>query len=230
MWWLMRGEDDVPADDAWLAPAEAARLARYRFPKRRAEYRLRRWVGKQAAAAIAGLDPAPESVASIEVLNRSTGAPYVQVHGVPLDVDISLSDRAGRAVCLIGERFAAGVGIDLEIIEPRSDGFVRDFLTPAEQAFVRHRAAAWELGRDAAATLIWSAKESALKVLGIGLGADTWTVEVRLTEPSGSEGWAPLEVHQTGTGRRFPGWWRRDEAFLLTVAHGAEAPPPGRLP
>ncbi len=123
------------------------------------------------------------------------------------------------------------MGVDLEIVEPRSDGFVSDFLTPAEQAVV-----AADPGRDwhdAAANLIWSAKESALKVLRTGLRADTRTVEVVLEDPTGiSAGagqWQRLTV--ASGARRFPGWWRRDGVFLLTVvAASGLAEPPQELP
>lgn len=235
MRWLARGEVEVPADDTWLAPAEAARLARYRFTKRRTEYRLRRWTGKQAVAALAGLDASPDRLAGIEVLNRPTGAPYVQVDGVPLGVDVSLTDRAGWAVCLVGERTGSGhgegvasVGVDLEIVEPRSDGFVTDFLTATEQVFVRSRPDGVE--RDAAANLLWSAKESALKVLRTGLRADTRSVEVHLTGGPRADGWAPLEVRVAAGTRVLPGWWRRDGVFLLTVAYDVPAEPPEVLP
>jgi len=225
MRWLARGEHELPPDDAWLAPAEAARLARYRFTKRRTEYRLRRWAGKQAVAAVAGLDPRPERLAAIEVLNAPGGAPYVQVDGARLGLDVSLTDRAGWAVCLVGPAAAPGaepaaVGVDLELVEPRSDGFVEDFLTADERDHVRslHGDA-----RDAAANLYWSAKESALKVLRTGLRADTRSVEVTFGGPARADGWAPLQVRSTA-GDRFPGWWRRDGVFVLTVTYGAGAP------
>lgn len=227
MRWLAVGEREVPDDDAWLAPAEAARLARYRFTKRRTEYRLRRWAGKRAVAALTGLAPAPARLAAVEVLNRPTGAPYVQVDGEPLGVDVSLTDRAGWAVCLIGTG-ASGVGVDLEIVEPRSAGFVADFLTPAEREHVASRPD--RAGHDEAANLIWSAKESALKVLRTGLRADTRSVEVRLTGPARPDGWAPLEVGAAAGTLCLPGWWRRDGMFLLTVAYDTPAEPPQVLP
>lgn len=236
MRWLARGEDEVPADDGWLSPAESARSAEYRFAKRRGEYRLRRWAGKQAVAACAGLDPSPGALAAVEVLNRPTGVPYVLVDGVPLGVGISLADRAGWAVCLVGDRPDAEVGVDLELVEPRSDAFLADFLTPSERELVLGGTAppggVVPVGRDVLANLVWSAKESALKVLRTGLRADTRSVEVRLTGPARDDGWAPLEVHALAAGHPLPGWWRRDGRFVLTVAHapgarggGADGPP-----
>ncbi len=229
MRWLARGEAHVPAGQQWLTPAESTRAASMRFTKRRTEYLLRRFAGKSAVAATLGLPDDPATLGRIGVLNRRTGAPYVQVDGAALGLDISLTDRAGWAVCLVGPDLGA-VGCDLEIVEPRSAGFVRDFLTPAEQAVV----AAWPGpdGWDAAANLIWSAKESALKVLRTGLRADTRTVEVALGSAAGGESWSgvgtwhPLVV-DAGAGRRYPGFWRRDGTFLLTVvaAAGLDSPP-----
>jgi 4'-phosphopantetheinyl transferase len=225
MRWLARGEGELPQDDGWLAPAEAARLARMRFTKRRTEYRLRRWAGKQAVAAVTGLEPTPARLAGIQVLNRPTGAPYVLVDGDPIGMDVSLTDRAGWAVCLVGEPGGA-VGVDLELVEPRSEGFVADFLTAGEVDFVRSLPT--ESQRHAAANLLWSAKESALKVLRTGLRADTRSVHVTLDGAQRPDGWAALEVEAAG-GRRMPGWWRRDGVFVLTVTYDAPAEPPRLL-
>ncbi|MEZ5186174.1 MAG: 4'-phosphopantetheinyl transferase superfamily protein [Candidatus Nanopelagicales bacterium] len=229
MQWLVRGESQVPEDQQWLTGTEAARASAMRFTKRRSEYLLRRYAGKCAVAAAVGLPADPVNLGRIGVLNRMTGAPYVEVDGRTLGLDISLTDRAGWSVCLVGPDLAA-VGVDLEIVEPRSDGFVRDFLTTAERDIVATFSGSDS--HDAAANLIWSAKESALKVLRTGLRADTRTVEVVLEEPSsiGADGgWQRLSV-ASGAGR-FPGWWRRDGVFLLTVvAATGMAEPPQVLP
>jgi 4'-phosphopantetheinyl transferase len=114
------------------------------------------------------------------------------------------------------------VGCDLELVEPRSPGFIADFLTEPEQRFVTARPIGHE--RDAAANLLWSAKESALKVLHTGLRRDTRSVEVTVDAPGG-DGWGSLTVRST-EGGLFPGWWRRDGQFLLTVTAAAPGPPP----
>ncbi len=229
--WLARGEHELPVTDEWLTLGEAGRAARMRFTKRRKEYLLRRWVGKHAVATAAGLPTDLRSLARIEVANRRSGAPYVLVEGAPLGLDVSLTDRAGWAVCVVGADLSR-VGCDLEVVEPRSAGFVTDFLTPAEQAYVASRP---DVDRAAAANLIWSAKESALKVLRTGLRRDTRSVEVVVEAPGatvapggGETGWAGLEV-RTAEGGVLPGWWRRDGLFLLTVASDQPLPAPGQL-
>ena len=229
-WWA-GSEERVPGGLDWLSARELARLDGVRFTKRRTEYLLRRWVGKRAAAARLGLPTDAASLAGLEVLNRMTGAPYVAVDGVEAACEISLSDRAGTAVAVVGSphREGGALGIDLEVVEPRSAGFVADFLTPAEQAWVTGPAAEdGGLGRDAAANLVWSAKESALKVLRLGLRADTRWVEVSVAEERRPDGWAPFSATWRGD-RVLPGWWRRDGVFLLTAATERPVDPPEAL-
>lgn len=231
MRWLARSEAELPADLGWLTEYESARLAGMRFTKRRTEYLLRRWTGKHAVASVAGIDHDPASLARIDVRNRRTGAPHVQVDGHPLGMDLSLTDRAGWAVCLVaaqGFPDTGTVGVDLEVVEPRTSGFLADFLTPAERLYVTSRAVtsrADDDGRHAAANLVWSAKESALKVLGTGLRADTRSVEVTVMHDPRADGWSRLVVGTSG-GRQLPGWWRREGEFLLTVAYAILAEPP----
>ena len=230
MRWLSCGEQSVTEGTDWLSDRERGYLDTIRFTKRRTEFLLRRHTGKRTVCAALEMPTDVDTLARIEILNRLTGAPYVQVDGERAALDISLSDRAGWAVALIGSEgaMAAGtLGIDLEIVEPRSAGFVSDFLTPAEQEYVagRGRGEGW----DEAANLIWSAKEAALKVLRVGLRADTRTVEVTVGEDTDADGWRRLSVRHVD-GQVFPGWWRRDASFLLTLAALTETPPPTLLP
>ncbi len=198
MHWLVVGESQLPRGLDWLSQREATRLAGMRFTKRRNEYLLRRWAGKVAVATLAGRRTDPASLRGVEVLNRATGAPEVWLGGRPCGLQVSLTDRAGWAVCLVDEASgsAGSVGVDLELVEPRSAGFVQDFLTPAEQRDVNSRPDEQE--RHAAANLIWSAKESALKVLQTGLRADTRDVEVTVAREPDGAGWMPLRVRARG--------------------------------
>ena len=166
------------------------------------------------------------------MLNHPTGAPYVIAEGAPPGLEVALTDRAGWAVCLVGTAMGR-LGCDLELVEPRSAGFVADFLTAFERDWVQALPAT---DRDAAANLIWSAKESALKVLQIGLRRDTRSVEVAIGDAgavstdedgTGQDGWSPLEV-RPAEGGVLPGWWRRGGRFLLTVVTESPLPPPDR--
>nr|WP_225956692.1 4'-phosphopantetheinyl transferase family protein [Amycolatopsis lexingtonensis] len=207
---------DVATADDWLSPAEAARLGALAHPKRRSELRLSRWTAKHALAAVLGLGTEAAALARIEVRPAATGAPVACHDGVPAPVAVSLTDRADWAVCLTGPPGTA-LGCDLELVEPRSAAFVRTWFTD------RERRAVSAGDRSLLANLIWSAKESALKVLGTGLRRDTRSVEVELgaTRP----GWSPLVV-RAAEGGEFPGWWRRYGEFVLTCAAAAPGPPP----
>lgn len=228
MRWLAHGEPDLPDHRQWLAVDEQRRLAGFRFTKPHTEYLVRRWTAKHAVAAALGHGTSTTDLRRIEIRNRPSGAPYVQVDGQPAELDVSLTDRAGWAVCLVssaGQMQAGTLGVDLEIVEPRSDSFLADFLTPAEQLVVR--AAPTRDDRDALANLHWSAKEAALKTVQLGLRVDTHDVHVRLGAAATADGWRALEVDALG--RSFPGWWRRDGKFVLTVTfdpdHLPAAPP-----
>ena len=209
--WLARGEPDLPGTDGWMSDAEAAVCARMRFTKRRREFQVSRWAAKQAMAALQGGAVEP---AGLEVRHHPSGAPEAWAGGRPLPVGISLSDRAGWAVCLLGLG-PGDVGCDLELVEPRSAAFVRCFFTAAECRLVGDS--------DLLANLVWSAKESALKVLRTGLRRDTRTVEVWLGETGA--GWSPLTIRADGV-RCLPGWWARFGDFVLTVATAVPSPPP----
>ena len=228
MWWLAHGEHEVPPSLGWLSLHEGKHLASIRFTKRRNEYLTRRWTAKQAIATVLEIDRTPASLARIEVRHRPSGAPYVHLDGRAAEVDVSLSDRAGWAVCLVGPPGSAEsgtLGIDLEVVEPRSDEFVADCVTSAE---LEHVKGLTDLDRrHEAANLIWSAKEAALKVQQVGLRVDTRTVEVQLRGERRPDGWSPMNV--TGAAGRMPGWWRRDGAFVLTIACDAHREPPELL-
>lgn len=217
--WLARGEGALPSDLGWLTPGEAERAAGMRFPKRRNEYLLRRLAAKQAVALTMGLTAEAAALSRVAVLNVPSGAPYVLVDGAPAGVDVSISDRAGWAVCVVAK---GSIGCDLELVEPRSAGFVSSFLTDAEQAYVVAAA-----DRDVAANLVWSAKESALKALQTGLRRDSRSVAVTVHDGPLSD-WAALSV-RTAEGLLLPGWWRRDGHFLFTVVARVAGPAPVAL-
>lgn len=222
--WLARGEDMLPAAGGWLSAAERGRADAMRYAKRRTDFLLGRWTLKHAVARVLGWPDDDATLARIEARPAPGGAPRLFVDGRPAARGISLSDRAGCAVCLVGSRMAE-IGCDVELVEPRSDAFVRDYLTDREVRMVQGGGPA----RDLLANLVWSAKESALKVLGTGLRADTRSVEVSVADLSPAElAWSPLEVVTDG-GASFPGWWRRSGEFLLTACWPGGGPAPAGL-
>src|SRR5512143_4123439 len=220
--WLSQGMADVPLDDAWLSPRESAWIARMRFPKRRSEFRLGRWTAKKALALYVGRGDSTEALRAIEIDRAPDGAPAPLVDSRPADAYVTMTDRADQAVCLVGPPGPA-LGCDLELVEPRSDAFVADFLTASEQRLVA--GAGDRDARDLLANLVWCGKESALKVLRTGLRRDTRSVEVSLPGGPVVDGWSPLSV-RASEGALFPGWWQRFGAFVLTVAATEPFEPP----
>jgi 4'-phosphopantetheinyl transferase len=212
--WHSAGMAEVPADQAWHDPALAARLQSMRFRKRRDEAELGRWTAKQALARALDFDSSDTaSLQRIAIRNAADGAPEAFLDGGPAGMRIAMTDRADWAVCALLDGHG-DVGCDLEIVEPRSAAFVADYFTDEEQRLVARSS-----DHDAMANLLWSAKESALKVLRTGLRRDTRTVDVRLEAEGASDAkWHPLEVHDLVTGTMFPGYWIRYGPFLLTVA------------
>ncbi|HEY1343216.1 MAG TPA: 4'-phosphopantetheinyl transferase superfamily protein [Bryobacteraceae bacterium] len=213
VYWLEQSASDVPETDDWLTPYERARLDSLRFPKRRADWRLGRWTAKQVVAVCLEL-PSP---AAIEIRAAPSGAPQAFVAGDRAQLAISISHRRGVAVCAAAPD-AIALGCDLELVEPRSDEFVADYLTVDEQALVARE--------PAVVNVLWSAKESALKALGEGLRLDTRRVAVEIgTTAEGVHGWHPLRVRCPG-GETLDGWWDSDGELVRTmVASPAPHPP-----
>ena len=205
--WLSRTHADVPAGEAWLGPHERGVLAGLRVAKRREDWLLGRWTSKLAVSA--WLDATPERV---EVIAAPDGAPEPYLDREPAPVALSLSHRAGRALAVVADQ-PNSVGCDLELIEPRSDAFVREWLSPSEQALV---AAAGD-GPARAANLFWTAKEAAAKARREGLRLDVrGAVADPGTARASAAGWHPLRVDWDGA--TIAGWWRAEPDWVMAVA------------
>jgi 4'-phosphopantetheinyl transferase len=227
VYWLEQTEADVPAENDWLSESEAFRLDGMRFARRRADWRLGRWTAKRAVAAYLNLPADPRFVAGIEIRPAPSGAPEVFLAERPAAVTISLSHRAGFAICAVAP-LGTALGCDLEAIEQRSDAFVADYFTAEEQALL-----AWAPAPDRSRllALLWSGKESVLKALRAGLRLDTRCVMVSPVDALryGSEdgppyrlnAWHPL--HARCNREIFHGWWQRTGNLLRTLV---AAPPP----
>ena len=176
--WYEQSSAQVSAEEDWLSPWERPRLWSLHIAKRRGDWRLGRWTAKYAAADYLNLPHDPATFASIEIVPAASGAPEVFLNGTPARLSISLSHRDGIAACAVGAP-GAMFGCDLEIVEERSDAFVSDYFTAAEQKLLDSAARGQ---RSLFIAVIWSAKESALKALRTGLRNDTHCVSVRVSE------------------------------------------------
>ena len=219
VYWLEQAEADVPPENDWLSARESACLSGLRFAKRRADWRLGRWTAKCAVASFLDLPTDARGLAQIEIRPASSGAPEVFLANEPAAVAVSISHSSGVAACAVA---APGVelGCDQEVIESRSDAFSADYFTESEQALVARVSAA---ERSRLVTLLWSAKESALKALREGLRLDTRSVTVSpINGAFNLNGWSPLQV-RCADGRSFHGWWQQGHGMVRTLVAN---PPP----
>lgn len=172
--WLVRSLADLPADDAWLSVEERARLSEMRVEKRAADFRLGRFTAHEVLRLACGEGP-------WSVRARDDGSPAAFRDGVESPCTLSISHSGGVAMAAVS---TAGLplGCDVEHIEPRDGALAEQFFTDAERVRIAEAP-----DRDTAVTLVWSIKESALKVLRVGLRADTRSVEVGW---AGARAWA----------------------------------------
>jgi len=237
VYWLEQSADDVPPENDWLSPAESLRLDSMRIPKRRMDWRLGRWTAKRAIARFLDLPGQRQALSTIEIRPATSGAPEAFLSGNPAPVTISISHRAGIAMCTVAS-CGSSLGCDVEVVEPRSFAFVADYFTVKEQTLLAGVPAA---ARDAAITLLWSAKESALKALREGLRLDTRSLEIlafnepqfqpdrppvpSLVPPSD---WRQIQV-RCSDGQFFDGWWQRAGSCIRTLVASPSPSRPMRL-
>jgi phosphopantetheinyl transferase (holo-ACP synthase) len=110
----------------------------------------------------------------IAVSNDADGAPVVNGIGdwaATIDpLRVSVGHSGGHGLAMVAEY---AVGVDIEVIQDRSPGFVELTFTAAEQALLAAQSdlATWQ-------TRYWVAKEACGKALGTGLGGNPKNFEV----------------------------------------------------
>lgn len=211
--WFEQTEKDLPIENDWLSGNEITRLAGMRFPKRRSDWRLGRWTAKRALAFYLGMPSGPDVLRKIEIRPEPSGAPVTFILGDRFPVSISLSHSSGTALCAIAPEGVA-LGCDLEVVEERHPAFAADYFTDEEQQCVVSSPLS---DRYRKLTLLWSAKESALKALRTGLRLDTRSVRVHLPETEfDPSSWSTFEVSSPG-GQIFHGWHATADNLVRTI-------------
>jgi 4'-phosphopantetheinyl transferase len=185
-------------------------LSGLKIEPRRRSWRLGRWTAKAAVGKWLSLEPG-----QVEVLAAPDGAPEAWLDGERLPVSISISHRGGIAIAAIVDAPRV-VGCDLELIEPRSEAFIREWLAPAEQALLDARCAE---ERPLLANLIWTAKEAAAKLRreGLRLNVRHAVVKPETHSPTGAE-WNALEISWAEEAEAAHGWWHAEPDWVATVA------------
>jgi len=214
---LCQRANRAPLTDEWLGIDELSVQAGLHFPKRRADWRLGRWTAKLAVARLLGYSQSRPALARLQILAAGDGAPELWMDGARVDLSLSLSHGGGEALCALSREGA--IGCDVERIDPRSPEFVADYFTDAERAWFAHVAPA---RRNLAVNLIWSAKESALKALRVGLRRDTREIQIEPPDWDGSD-WRAFQARDLTDGQSFAGCWRpRGDRVQTQALAGAD--------
>jgi len=211
IFWLTRTSAKIPADDDWLSKSERIVLAGFRFPKRRNDWLLGRWTAKEAIRLfLAGRN---FLLPSLEIRSAADGAPEAFFEGRPAGVSLSISHSRDRSLCVAGSR-AMSVSCDLEWIEPREDNFENDYFVQEEISFVAQS----PFAREVASNLIWSAKETTLKIIRKGLSRDTRSVVINPEFDGNEQSWNRWTGRCLESSKLFHGWWRTCEGYIYTIA------------
>lgn len=223
VFWLEQWREDVPEKNDWLSPGELSVLSRLVFLKRRTEWRLGRWTAKCAFALVYGIPRSDDYLAGIGIRASVSGAPEVLVCDQPAGATVSISHSSGAAIAAIAPTVIK-LGCDIERIERHTEAFVEDYFTRDERTLLgRARPQNWAL----LTTLIWSAKESALKAMQLGLRADTRSVSVQLMDGDPAS-WAALKMI-CAHGETLHGWWRQQDGAVFTMVSAPASHEPREL-
>lgn len=207
IYWHIQDFKNIPAGDYWLSEQEKEIQKKFIYTKRKSEWRLGRWVVKNALHKHLSLP-----VRDIEVLTQKNGAPRLLINKEASDWAVSLSHREKRGLCALSEQIKP-IGCDLEFIEPRSALFIKDYFTRDEIELINKDSGQKHL----MANLIWSAKESVSKVLQLGLNLDTLDINVHSIYFSKIENWSKFKACLK-TDIPFNGFWSIRDNFIITMA------------
>ncbi len=227
--WLTQSHETMPQTAVssqtatFLSDSEAARLAALPTEKRRRDWLLGRWTAKRLLQTVIWeTSHTTVPLDLITVANNADGVPLVasQLPLVDGQYSISLSHAHGKALVAAVAKPNWPIGCDIEKIAPRGEAFIDDYFTETEALLVRQVAGAQ---RNLLVTAVWSAKESVLKALHLGLSVDMRAVAC-LIDPGErlSDSWIPFKIRCDSTrlprpAPHFSGWWRVMGGFVLTL-------------
>jgi len=219
-WTLVDSRQAALEAEGFLSPAELQKYSTFRFPKRRDEWLLGRWTAKTLVHSILGYQH--YSLDQIEIRNAPEGAPYIQLpdRAAPAEC-LTISHSGNLALCALATGLDLQVGADLEKVEGRTETFILDYFTPSERQLVNNYPAD---RRAMVVTLIWSAKESMLKALGVGLRRDTRMVEVHdldgiLYTGNDRGRWQKIQIgEKPASDRIWAACWQSRDTFVFTLA------------
>jgi len=161
----------------WLSRAEHAELAHWRDPGRRKAWQASRFMAKRMI--LDRLTGVTRHAREIEILAQDGRGrpmrPHVVLGGRRMPWSLSISHTSERVWVALSTARGISLGVDLTPLGPSRDGFVRTWLTPAEQAALR------SAPPDNTA-VFWAVKEAVYKACNAGEKFAPTRVEVRRTE------------------------------------------------
>lgn len=225
VYWCLRQAPQPSIARVSLSPEENATYDGFRFDARQKAWLAGRFAAKTLVSKV---HDGRYQHDQITIRNDELGAPSAYHAGQPLPGCLSISHSgdwsAAAYTPLKVQSSELRVGIDLERITARPDGFVHDYFTKNEVEMVLPADANTPPGTSHSAkraTLIWSAKEALLKALGIGLRLDTRRVEVVAIEDAelpDLAGWKGLRITTAQLSSVVDAYWRRHGPYIITLA------------
>ena len=175
------GAFDADGAAQYLSEAEMTLFGALKVPKRQREWLLGRLTVKDAARQLwAGRFDVRIDWADISVLPDEDKAPTIQVAGphqfeAP-SLTCNLSHRGEFVLATVEEQIEGrSIGVDIELVEPRLDAFIRDYFNAREQSAMM---CAEPLELDRQVTTFWCLKEAILKAVKKGLSVSADKVEI----------------------------------------------------
>ncbi|HMK37470.1 MAG TPA: SDR family NAD(P)-dependent oxidoreductase [Desulfomonilaceae bacterium] len=170
-----------------LGQEESKEHTRKMTPKRAAEWLAGRIAVKKGVQRfLAAVNEPAVQHKGIRVIQDDQGKPRVELVGRPglslADVSISHSNGLAMAAAAVPGEFA-GLGIDVEKVEVRSDAWVKDYFADEEIRSAGDAETRW-----VKFTKMWSLKEAALKAIGTGLRFDLKDICITSLDDTGKAG------------------------------------------
>ena len=184
--------DPAAIDDPLLTPRERQRCAAFRREIDAARHATGRRLAREAIHELLGVGAETVRLA-VDADGPTRGRPRPTVDGSAVDAHVSIA-HAGQVVLVAAARVPCG--IDVELVEGLASLLGNDVVfSPGELGVLA------TAGREslALATSWWTAKEAALKALGIGLRDDPATLDARsgvitIDDPGASTRWRITDI------------------------------------
>lgn len=215
IFWKCQNMKDIPTDQSWLSGLELEQYQRLRFPKRQRDWLSGRYVGKSLLKSV-HFDDNSNSLNHLSIQNEPGGAPFIQYHQDRLVGSLTLSHRGSYAAAAWCDDEDVTIGIDLEVVENKTTGFIEDYFSyrEAEALFVLT-----EEKRDVVASLLWSGKEAILKALKIGLRIDTRKLIFEIPEIQHEERWSRITILESpGELENIHLFWKSMGNMIISLA------------